>query len=155
MKAAELAIHLCARRSGTNYSCCCPAHEDRNPSLSFCDGDEAIIFHCFAGCSGDDVIAALRRRGLWNGTNRETATASCRHFADRRQVVSNRERALELWHAAGSVRASAGESYLAQRGLLLPAALDGPVVRFMARCPRGRERLPALLALFRDRADAA
>ena len=38
--------------------CCCPAHNDRTPSLSVTLGRKAILFHCFAGCSNEDVIAA-------------------------------------------------------------------------------------------------
>jgi hypothetical protein len=30
--------------------CCCPAHDDRTPSLSVTLGRKAILFHCFAGC---------------------------------------------------------------------------------------------------------
>jgi len=62
--------------------------------------------------------------------------------------------ALELfgraWHVHGT---TAGAFYLAMRGLSLPAELDGPVVRFHPRCPRGRERAPALVVLFRDLID--
>jgi protein tyrosine phosphatase len=39
---------------------CCPAHNDKNPSLSIKetkDGD--VLLHCFAGCGVDDVVAAL------------------------------------------------------------------------------------------------
>ena len=44
--------------------CCCPAHDDRTPSLSVTLGRKAILFHCFAGCSNDEVIAALDRQGI-------------------------------------------------------------------------------------------
>jgi hypothetical protein len=44
--------------------CCCPAHDDRTPSLSVTLGRKAILFHCFAGCSNEDVIAALDRQGV-------------------------------------------------------------------------------------------
>lgn len=51
--------------------CCCPAHDDRTPSLSVTLGRKAILFHCFAGCSNEDVIAALdqgvRSRELFDG----------------------------------------------------------------------------------------
>ena len=44
--------------------CCCPAHDDRTPSLSVTLGRKAILFHCFAGCSNENVIAALDRQGV-------------------------------------------------------------------------------------------
>jgi DNA primase len=45
---------------------CCPAHDDRNPSLSIREADGKILLHCHAGCSQGDVIAALESRGLWD-----------------------------------------------------------------------------------------
>jgi Protein of unknown function (DUF3987) len=54
-----------ARRSGKGWSTICPAHEDRNPSLSVGDGDNGgIVVRCHAGCPQDDVIAALEAKGI-------------------------------------------------------------------------------------------
>jgi hypothetical protein len=47
--------------------CPCPLHArgDRNPSLSVRDGDKGhLLLHCFAGGDYDDVVAALRAKGL-------------------------------------------------------------------------------------------
>ena len=39
---------------------CCPAHEDRSPSLSIRELDDGrILLHDFGGCEVDDVLAAL------------------------------------------------------------------------------------------------
>lgn len=38
---------------------CCPAHEDRSPSLSIREVDGRILVHCFAGCEIEDVLGAL------------------------------------------------------------------------------------------------
>ena len=45
---------------GDNYLACCPAHEDRSPSLSvkIC-ADGRTLLHCFAGCEVESVVAAL------------------------------------------------------------------------------------------------
>lgn len=51
---------------GDQYVCKCPAHSDDNPSLWFCEKEGKILLHCFAGCSQDSVITALRGAGLWN-----------------------------------------------------------------------------------------
>lgn len=42
------------------YMACCPAHDDRSPSLSIkeCD-DGRLLVHCFAGCPTGDVLEAL------------------------------------------------------------------------------------------------
>jgi hypothetical protein len=38
---------------------CCPAHEDRSPSLSIrFDGDKPL-FHCFAGCEFLDILGSV------------------------------------------------------------------------------------------------
>ena len=42
------------------WSAQCPAHDDRDPSLSIREaGDGTVLLHCFAGCSTDEVVAAL------------------------------------------------------------------------------------------------
>ena len=39
---------------------CCPAHDDRSPSLSITEKqDGMILLHCFAGCPSADVAAAV------------------------------------------------------------------------------------------------
>lgn len=51
------------KRSGTGWSCRCPAHDDRNPSLSIArGGDGRALIHCHAGCSAEAVAGALGLR---------------------------------------------------------------------------------------------
>lgn len=38
---------------------CCPAHEDRTPSLSIAERDGTTLLHCFGGCSPEDVMGAI------------------------------------------------------------------------------------------------
>ena len=48
------------KRQPGQWSACCPAHEDRGPSLSVRENsDGAVLVHCFAGCSVDAVLGAL------------------------------------------------------------------------------------------------
>ena len=49
------------RKTGlNNWIACCPAHGDKNPSMTVSTGDNGgIIFHCFTLCSFEDVIGAL------------------------------------------------------------------------------------------------
>ncbi len=43
----------------------CPAHADKGPSLTVKElPDGRVLFHCFAGCEGDDVLAAIGLRWL-------------------------------------------------------------------------------------------
>ena len=53
-------------KESPGYVACCPAHEDRSPSLSLRDADDGrVLVHCHAGCSQSDVIDKLKGRGLW------------------------------------------------------------------------------------------
>jgi hypothetical protein len=66
--AAEIAKVLGGKKSGKGYSCHCPAHRDGNPSLSVSDADDGrVLFKCHGGCSQEDVMDALRDRGLFGG----------------------------------------------------------------------------------------
>lgn len=50
------------RRSGSAWSVRCPAHEDRNPSLSVSAGTvntDAVTIKCHANCEVADVVAAI------------------------------------------------------------------------------------------------
>jgi hypothetical protein len=48
------------RKSGKGYIACCPAHNDRRPSLSISEGDDGrILLYCFAGCTVQNICKAL------------------------------------------------------------------------------------------------
>ncbi len=53
-------------RGDRDFSACCPAHDDKNPSFHARDVDGKILVKCFAGCTQGEVISALRDRGLWS-----------------------------------------------------------------------------------------
>lgn len=48
------------KRTGPGrWIACCPAHDDRNPSLSIRETDDGVVLvKCWSGCGGADVIAA-------------------------------------------------------------------------------------------------
>ena len=52
------------------FTACCPAHDDRNPSLSVSDKNGKILVKCWAGCTQEEVIGALRYLGLWHSASR-------------------------------------------------------------------------------------
>lgn len=48
------------RRCGSGFKALCPAHNDRNPSLHISQAaDGKVLLHCFAGCTVEDICAAL------------------------------------------------------------------------------------------------
>lgn len=79
MTAEEVAKSLNKPRpSGDGWVACCPAHEDRSPSLSISDGEKGIVVKCHAGCTQESVLAALDGQGInirrANGVNGATKT---------------------------------------------------------------------------------
>ena len=65
----------------------CPAHEDKNRSLSVRQGKDRILVHCFSGCSVTAILKALdlRLRDLFSGT---PLTAEQRAAADKARKVA-------------------------------------------------------------------
>ena len=63
MTARELASRLHARKHSGYYMGSCPVHGaaggDNNPSMSIRDKDGKVKLHCFAGCDGREIVAAL------------------------------------------------------------------------------------------------
>ena len=56
-----LTSHGCKpKRSGGEWKAKCPAHDGKTQSLSVSEGDKgAVLFHCFSGCTFEDVLRAL------------------------------------------------------------------------------------------------
>lgn len=51
------------KRAGAGWCCKCPAHDDRNPSLSIHAGDDGrALVNCHAGCTVDAVCGAIGLR---------------------------------------------------------------------------------------------
>jgi len=57
-----------------NFIACCPAHDDKNPSLAITDVNGVTLLYCFAGCSQNDVIEALKAKGLWPDERKHNTT---------------------------------------------------------------------------------
>jgi hypothetical protein len=69
--AADIFRALGGSKKGSGYMVPCPAHDDRNPSLSVDEKDGKLLLKCFAGCDQRDVVSALRDRGLWGEAARD------------------------------------------------------------------------------------
>jgi putative DNA primase/helicase len=148
--AETIAKALGGRKAGPGWMACCPAHDDRTPSLSISDSDDGkVLVRCHAGCEQERVIAFLRTRGLWEEKgDRRLARPTPRIVdADRqdRDDAKRTEMALAIWQAATPAGGSVVESYLASRGLHLPPS---PTLRVHGglRHPAGGI-WPAMIAL--------
>lgn len=133
MSAESLARALQARRSGDCSMAKCPAHDDRNPSLSIQEKDGKVLVHCHAGCSQRAVIDALSALGLWQAeevTNRRIVTAY-RYTDEHGKVLYEvvryepknfKQRRLDGW---GGWDWKKGERQVLYR---LPEVLEAPIV---------------------------
>ncbi|TPE53224.1 DUF7146 domain-containing protein [Amaricoccus solimangrovi] len=130
-------------------SACCPAHEDKHPSLSIGIGaDGRLLLHCFAGCSFEAIVAALRGLGILEGRGAiwkpDAADLARLRAAEESQLVKQSARAKAVWDEAESIPATIAEAYLRARGITceLPATL-----RFLANGwhPTAR-RFPMMVA---------
>jgi len=152
MTAEPIAKALGGRKAGSGWIARCPAHDDRNPSLSLSMGkDGKVLLHCHAGCDQAQVIDALRARGLWDRRERHSIrrqTFKAHQQQDTppgRSGTDRTEYALRIWRAAVSASNSLAESYLQSRGLRLPSA---SALRFHGglKHPKGGT-WPAMVAL--------
>ena len=126
--ARELTVALRGRWRGRYGTARCPAHADRNPSLSISDGhDGKFLLKCFAGCSFTDILAALRGQGLLEvdvdhqyrrpdpKVDHQRRNAKIR---DRRRRVETAQRA---WRRAQPTQlGDPVDTYLTSRGLAGP-----------------------------------
>jgi putative DNA primase/helicase len=156
MTAAEIAHALKGKRSGRGWTARCPAHEDRDPSFSIGEGEDGkVLVRCFAGCSQDQVIDALRARGLWvNGdaSRERVVTPEKYKAANEQRERENAERAatvLRIWNDGVDPHGTIAEEYLAARKLYLPPELRIFVLRFHPACPWESGTVPCLVAAFR------
>ena len=166
MTAAELVAALGGRMHGkSGGTACCPAHEDRNPSLSITDGrDGRLLIHCHAGCEQLAVIEKLRGLGLWR--DRRAAEDPPLSEADRdreRQRDQAREEKARrragfidglwrrTWVEAVPPRDSPIERWLQARRIPPDRLeLDRLPLRWAPRCPLGKGSAPAMVALMTD-----
>jgi len=62
-----------ARKTSNGYDVCCPAHEDKEPSLSVCEIGGRLLFKCHAGCLQEAVLEAMERLGVSTSTRVEAS----------------------------------------------------------------------------------
>lgn len=89
----------------------CPAHKDRDPSLSITAGHQAVLFHCFAGCSNESIMHALR------GSRIDTR---CNEAANRRPPAPAdrfNDLARTIWANSKPINDTLAERYLKNRAL--------------------------------------
>src|SRR5262249_37238789 len=97
--------------------CRCPAHDDKNPSLHISDGRKGVVFHCFASCSQERVIEALRARGLWSSKRLQPPPRPKQVHNSKLDEYRKWRRAWEILRAATRADAGTPKAYLNGRGI--------------------------------------
>jgi hypothetical protein len=145
-----IATALGGRKVGGGWMATCPAHDDREPSLSITDARNGkVLIRCHAGCDQQDVIAALRARGAWGHERSPVRFASTIQrqpsSLPEGDTIRRTAAALAVWHASRSAEGTPVENYLRSRGLTIPVT---PSVRFHVglKHPSGRV-WPAMVSL--------
>lgn len=140
-----LVERLGGRWTSNGGMCRCPAHDDRNPSLSVRPGRTRLLLHCFAGCEAADILRALASDRLIDPAAPSDWTAGS-PSPDSRGMTGA---AIRLWGAAREIAGTPGDAYLSGRGLAC-----SPELRFHPRTPHGPKPFtrfrPALVAAVRD-----
>ena len=122
MKAETIAKALGGRKAGGGWMARCPAHDDREPSLSIRDADNGkVLVRCHAGCDQRDVIAALRSRRYGKSPGRQEGRFPRK--VRRRlpnepdpDALKRTEAALAIWQASQPPEGTPVETYLRSRG---------------------------------------
>ena len=139
VRAQAIVEALGGRWTGQSGSCLCPAHADTTPSLSVRLGERSILFHCFAGCKTEDVMAELRRLRLHDHESLVVA-------AVRRPSRDLSAMARRLWRESLPLAGGPAEAYLAARGVADRSGKLRYHPKVIYGSGAGRRVLPAMIA---------
>jgi hypothetical protein len=146
-----IAKALHGHKSGSGFVARCPAHNDRNPSLSIRDGHGGkVLIKCHKGCSQADVLAELKSRHLWPDRGRRpfmrgSFKATLQPQDPPPSELGFNHFARSIWEAAEEANDTLVSTYLLSRGIThyLPKTL-----RFSSalKHPSGQKH-PAMIGL--------
>ncbi len=100
-----------------------------------------LIMHLRGGTMRDAIHYAERWLGQAPAPDPLPRATTPARTADRADVLAM---AARIWRETVHIRGTPAEAYLRHRGLTPP---ESRVLRFHPRCPRGDDRLPAMIAL--------
>lgn len=130
------------RPCANGYVARCPAHDDRNPSLSIREGaDGRTLLYCFVGCDYASIADAL---GLRRARPAEREKLSRPRSTDSEHEGRKLAAAARIWHEATPAGGTLTERYIRERGIgiAIPDTL-----RFHPMCPHpSGAKLPAVVA---------
>ena len=83
---------------GDQYTACCPAHDDKKPSLAITEKDNKILLKCWSGCTTQDIVGSmgLQLKDLFTDSN--LSPSQRRHYAKKKNKHTLRQAlAFELY----------------------------------------------------------
>ncbi len=135
MTARDLTKALRGHWHGTYGTACCPAHDDRRPSLSISERDGKLLVHCFAGCSQEAVWDSLKGMGLVGGDNTEHRRRTPKRRTEPTREAKDRTAAArKIWSTTRLGAATLIETYLRSRGITIPIP---PTLRYHPNLKHG------------------
>lgn len=118
MNSEQILKALGAKRHGRGWIARCPSHNDHNPSLSIAERDGKLLLKCRAGCSQDDVVAALRARGLWEARGGGSGADGGATLPD--PASTPQKDPMQSWrNASPLIHGTAVDRYLRSRAILI------------------------------------
>ena len=146
MNAQDITKALGGRWHGSYGTARCPAHEDKNPSLSVSERDGKVLVKCHGPCDQEAVIDALRGRGLWaESTERHVRTTNRMPPRSDPEPNPNGDAAVAIWKKARPAEGTPVQIYLASRCITVETP---PSIRYypdLKHGPTGLE-LPTMVA---------
>ncbi len=142
-QADAIVRQLGGKWQGKSAMCRCPAHADSTASLSIRVGERVVLFHCFAGCTAEAIMAALRSGKILPPVDHDPG--------QRRDGKGDLNKvALAVWRHADPFAGSLADRYLRSRAI----EPDGITARYDPRCQRGggadKAFAPALIVPIED-----
>ena len=134
-----------ASPSGDGYSCLCPAHDDKTPSLSIGLGDQnQLLLYCHGGCSFERILTALQEKGLLPQAKKDRSQHQIPVNDNR---VPNLSYVRQFWHQAIPVEGTPAYLYLRNRLKNLLQEIP-PTLRYVPAAKHGPtgKMYPCLLA---------
>ncbi len=153
MNAATISQALKLRRSGSVHVGACPACGYPG-AFTMQDRDGRALVHCHAGCDQTDVLAALRKAGLWG---RETfrcewpiaARSVPAGEGPRGKAPVDASALLSIWQRCQDARGTVVETYLRSRRIHVQNPDDIRLFPRMRHLPT-KTAWPAMVAAVRD-----
>ena len=113
------------------WNACCPAHQDRSPSLAVGETEDGrVLVHCHGGCPVEDVLAAvgLDMTDLYPDTTRTSYPSLMQHIHTRPKSMEHEDRVMSYALESGRTL-TLEEKRRAEQALRRGAKSDGAVAK--------------------------